>query len=107
MKSTRELVLNFVKSKTGVEVDDNAFVFDDIGLNGLDAETFMIEFADFFKLDFSTFDINEYALSEYELGNFFLILYRGIFDRKRLRRKSFKVSHLYEVVERGRWFEPV
>jgi hypothetical protein len=101
-----ELLLKFIKSKTGVDVNVDSLIFDDLGIDGLDAETFMKDFSDEFNIDLSDFNIDKYCFTEYEVGNFFLTLYRGIFQRNKIKKGSFKVTHLIEVIKTGKWIEP-
>ncbi len=102
----KDLLMIFIKSKTGVDVTQDSLVFDDLGIDGLDAHTFMEDFSKNFNVDLSDFNIGDYCFSEYEIGNVFLSFYRSIFHRKKLNKASFKVSHLMDVIKAGRWIEP-
>ena len=101
-----EMLLRFIKSKTGVDVNSDSVIFDDLGIDGLDAETFMKDFSDEFNVDLSDFTISKYCFTEYEVGNFFLTFYRAVFQRKKMKKDSFTVSHLMEVIKIGKWIEP-
>ncbi|SHH77876.1 Protein of unknown function [Chryseolinea serpens] len=99
-------LVDFVESTTSVEVNEDSIVFDDLSINGLDTYSFMEQFAEEFKVDLSDLDLSKNVLSEYELGNIFLTFYRALFRRKALKRRSFKVLHLYHVIEKRHWFDP-
>ncbi|MEN8119842.1 MAG: DUF1493 family protein [Bacteroidota bacterium] len=106
MENKRDIELEvkrFIKSKVGLEVDDNTLIFDELGIDGLDASTFMESLSSHFKVDISSYDFRKYHFAESEIFNPFLIII-DIFRFKRLH--NFKVSHLYEVIEKGSWFDP-
>jgi hypothetical protein len=95
-----------ISQYSGVDVNGDSIIFDDLGVDGLDAETFMKDFSDEFNIDLSYFNIGKYCFTEYEAGNFFLTFYRAIFQRKKMKKDSFKGSHLMEVIKIGKWIEP-
>lgn len=101
-----EELLKFIKDKTGIELTEESLVFEDLGLDGLDAETFMLEFAAHFNVDLTTFRPDRYFSSEYELANIFLTMYRAIFNRRKLKKEAFHLSHLIKVIEMGKWVDP-
>jgi len=101
-----DLLIIFIKLKTGVDVTPDSIVFDDLGIDGLDAETFMNDFSNEFNVDLSDFNIENYCFTEYEIGNFFLTFYRLVFHREKLQKRSFRVSHLINVINAGKWIEP-
>lgn len=103
---SRELLIDFIKSRTGVEVDEDSIIFDDLGIDGLEVEIFMKDFANKFDIDISNFDVRKYSFSEYEVGNFFLTFYRTIFDRRKLQKSSFRIAHLVKTMQEKRWLEP-
>lgn len=105
-ETTVGLLLSFIKSKTGVDAKGDTEIFSDLAIDGLDAETFMNDLSQEFNIDLSDFNFNKYCFTEYEVGNFFLTLYRAIFQREKLIKNSFKVSHLIEVIRLGKWIEP-
>ena len=106
MVVTKEEIGSFIESKIGINMTDDTLIFEDLGIDGLDAETLMVEFSKHFNVDMSSFDPRVYYFSEYELGNIFLSFYRAVFVRKRLKKKFFNLAHLYEVVKKGKWFDP-
>lgn len=101
-----ELITAFIKEKTGNIVTEESVVFDDLQIDGLDSYTFMEDFATDFNVDMTQYNPEDYSFSEYEVGNIFLTIYRAIFNRAKLKRKSFKGAHLIAVAERGYWFDP-
>jgi hypothetical protein len=106
MISTKDSVLSFIKAKTGIDANDNTIIFEDLGIDGLDARLFMEEFSEQYDINLENFILSQYCFSEYEVGNIFLTLYRALFDRKKIIKKHFYVSHLYKVIELGKWVEP-
>lgn len=106
MISTKDSLLLFIKSKTGIDASDNTIIFDDLGIDGLDARTFMEDFSTQYNINLESFSLSQYCFSEYEVGNIFLTLYRVLFNRKKMIKKHFYVSHLYKVIELGKWVEP-
>lgn len=96
-----------VSSLVGVEIVDSTVVFDDLGIEGLDAIEFMKHIARKYGVDMTTYDPELYHTSEADLANIFLTIYRLIFARKKLNKISFPAKHLFEVVQKGKWFDPV
>jgi len=92
----------FIKERTGIDVNINSIVFDDLGIDGLDAEIFMEDFFKHFEVEKGDFSIDEYRTSENKLINIFASLWERIFNKNELL--TFKVEHLLQVVELGKWF---
>ena len=99
-------VIEFIKTRIGVDTSNESMIFEDLGIDGLDAESFMIEFSNHFNVDMTEFKPELYYFSEYELGNIFLSMYRSIFNRRALKKRAFSLTHLAEVAERKKWFDP-
>jgi len=106
MDKTEQELIEFIETKVGVKVNRDSLIFEDLGIDGLDAETFFDEFSHRFDVDMSGFNPSEFFSSEYELSNIFLTIYRALFRRKSLEKKAFKVSHLIKVIEQKRWTNP-
>ncbi len=98
-----EKVIRFIKAKSGVEVTNDSVLFDDLGMDGIDAKTFFEEFSEVFDMDTSGFNHSDYHFSEYELCNIFLTIYRSIFKRNKLRKKTFTVQQLIKAAEQKQW----
>ena len=97
---------SFIQQMAGGKVDEKTVLFDDLHINGLDVYSFMEQIAEKYQVDMTELDLNKYCMTEYELGNIFLTFYKVLFNRKALQKKSFPITHLYEVIEKGKWFNP-
>ena len=95
----------YLKSILGVGVADNTCFFDDVGIDGLDAEQMMIQIAERYNTDMSTYDPAMYHLDEAEIANVFLDIWRAIRGTTP-KHSSFTALHLYNVIKAGRWFPP-
>ncbi|KAB5492154.1 DUF1493 family protein [Flagellimonas hadalis] len=97
----KEKLIAFIKDRLGYQVIDIDKPFDSIGVDGLDAETFFIDFEKEFDIDMTGFEFDRYFLGENPfiktLGN--TIKYWG-------KKKRFSFNHLIKVAERGKWFDP-
>mgnify|MGYP000135477776 CR=1 FL=1 len=101
---TIEAVFNFCKQKCGIDISADTIFFDDLGMDGLDAEQFITEFADHFKVDISGFIPQNYYTSEKDLLNFPKRILNHYFSRNKIR--TFNTRHLVNVIEAGKWFDP-
>lgn len=101
--NTEKDLIDFIEEKLGLRVNTNTLVFDELQIDGLDADLFMEEFGAKFDVNLSSFDPSIYYFSEYEVANIFLTFFRLFFHRKKLIKKSFPVSHLVLVIEKGQW----
>ena len=101
-------VQKFVSEKIGVDCKKTGFVFfTDTGLSGLDAYTFIGDFAKQFNVDMSDFDFHRYGISDnYSLNpiGIFKIAYHLFFPSK--LKSTFSMVHLIKVIENGKWFDP-
>lgn len=89
----REWVSNYV----GIEINEQTKFIDDLGIADFDLYLFFLEFFKEFKVDSARFSLDEYTLDGV---NLFKIWIKGI------RAKEFTIDHLYDVVDRGSWFDP-
>ncbi len=96
-------VLMFIEKKVGIKPTLNTLIFDDLGIDGIDAETFIDEFAKHFNVNMKGFNIYEFFTPEKELLNVFKAIYKRLFTKVK-PKVNFPVSHLIEVVERKEWF---
>ncbi|WP_172966838.1 DUF1493 family protein [Patiriisocius marinistellae] len=80
-----------------INVTNKTVFFNDLGLDGIDLETFILEFMEEFKIDFSLFNLEEYTL---EGVNLYQIWFKG------RKPKTFNVNHLEKVIAVGKWYDP-
>lgn len=97
---------NDLSSLVGVTIDDNTILFDDLGIDGIDALEFMMHIGSKYKVDMTLYKPELYHNSEAEVANVFLSFYRIIFNRKRIVKKSFTAEHLFTVVQQKKWRDP-
>lgn len=97
-------IASFIKRKIGVEVDDSTILFGDLELIGPDADFFMKEFSQEFKVGVKNLEFDDYFVDESSIP--FHYWYLKYFHSKKLKRKEFKIDHLVEVVKEGKWFDP-
>ncbi len=104
MEIIKEDFYTFLKSIVGVEITDNTFFFHELGMDGLDAWSFIEAIAKKYHVDFSGYKWQEYHDSEADITN----LLKGIMSvfKKKAPIKKFSALHLYNVVQTGRWLEP-
>jgi len=89
-----------------VKLDDNAILFEDLQMDGLDIETFMEEFSIKFHVDISDFDLKKYGAPESDIANLPKTIFNIIFWRNKIMKKTFGLDHLLEVVKQKKWFDP-
>ena len=106
METEKSSVNQFISSRVGIPINSETIFFDDLGISGLDADTLMTDLSSQYGFDSSTFDSHKYYSSEYELGNIFSTLYKAVFNRRALQKMTFTTEHVYQVIERGVWFDP-
>ncbi|MBW8688404.1 DUF1493 family protein [Chitinophaga rhizophila] len=90
----------------GIDLTEESIIFDDLGINGIDAATLMEDLANEFDFSLDSFDYGKYFLSESELSNIFRSIFYVLFKRDKLPSKTFNIKHLKRVVDSGRWFDP-
>ena len=95
-----------LSSLVGLNIDDNTIVFDELGIDGLDALEFMNHIASKYNVDMSSYKPNFYHQEEADIANVFKKLYNVIRGRRLPRKQSFPALHLYNVVQRRKWFDP-
>jgi hypothetical protein len=100
-------LIEFISSKCGgIPLTEDSLIFDDIGINGLDASNLMEDLAIEFDFSLESFDHSKYFFSESELANIFRSLFHAIFKKDKLPSKNFTINHLMKVIENGDWFDP-
>ncbi len=97
----KEEVFVFCNQTIGIDVRENTLLFAPSGIDGLDAEGFMYQFSERFKVDISTFNHLLYYTGEGDLINPFSSLFG---TRKDMMQFTFDVGHLIHVAEKGKWF---
>lgn len=106
MKLYKDAFYAYIKSMIGIEVDDTTLLFEDAGIDGLDAEQMMIQIAEKYNVDFSDYIPERYHSSEAEFANPFLPIWQVI-RGKASKYSCFTALHLYNTVQAGKWFDPV
>lgn len=86
----------------GYPVIDGTVFFDEVGIDGLDADLFIIEIADKYNVDMSNFNAIDYYTGDM---NVLELLYRSWVKREKPAYKRFTASHLYEIICKGCWFD--
>ena len=104
MEVDKDDFYTYLNSLIGVAVRDDTFFFDEIGMDGLDAWTFIDTIEKKYCVDFSGYNWQEYHVSDADIANFLKNLL-NIF-KKKFPTKKFSALHLYNVVQIGKWFEP-
>ncbi len=102
---TIEKVSDYLFNKLGLEITKNSILPDDLHIDGLDAETLMLDLAKDFNFSLSGFEFKDYFLTERELGNIFFI-FHFIIGKRKFRKLTFTVQHLVDVINKGVWFDP-
>lgn len=87
-------------------VDENTSINNDLELTGDDAYFSMLHFSKKFEINLSEIDFNRYFLPELLPFKYF---YYSIFKSSKLKGKKppITLKHLTEVIERGKWFDPL
>jgi hypothetical protein len=101
-----QLLKNFIKERTAQDVHLHSILFDDLGISGLDADTFMDDFFEEFSIKRADFEIDKFNVPESRLTTIFSQLLIFLFNRKKSGSCSFTVQHLLDVIERGEWYDP-
>jgi acyl carrier protein len=106
MNINEDEFLEYLEAKLKIPISPDTLFFDGIGIDGLDAITLIDEIKKRFSVDFSNYDGRLYHSSEADVANLFKTFYLFLFNRKRLKKKTFTARHLYKVVKAGHWFPP-
>lgn len=107
MKLYKDAFYAYIKSIIGIEVDHTTLLFEDVGIDGLDAEQMMIQIAEKYNVDFSGYIREIYHSSEAEFAKPFFLPIWQIIRGKVSKYSCFTALHLYNTVQAGRWFDPV
>lgn len=94
----------YLNSKVGIGISDSSLLFDDLGIDGLDAELLMQGVADKFHVNMEGYDPYKYHFMESEVANPIKVVWSLLFRKRKI--KCFTALHLYNVVLSGKWFEP-
>lgn len=95
-----------LSSKVSIDINDDTLIFDDLGIDGLDALEFMEYIASKYNVDMTLYKPELYHNSEAGIANIFLSFYRIIFNRKKIVKRSFTAAHLFNIVQQKKWIEP-
>ena len=88
-----------------IEINHKTRIKEDLKINGDDADIFLIEFANEFKVDVSNFFIHEYFDDEGE--PILPAILRMFTGKRRLQKKELTIAHLEKAVLAGRLDEDV
>ena len=97
-------VRQMVAEHSGTEIEkvnERSCLQDDIGMEGEDAEEFMLAYAEKFSVDLSNFWIPDYFLHEYQIMNPLSFLSRLIGGDH--PKKPLTIMMLAEAAAMGRW----
>jgi hypothetical protein len=98
-------VSEFIRKYNGIVINEKSKLFSDLRLIGDDADFFITRFQDKFKVDFGNLEFDKYFLREFHIP--FQYWYYKKYKPEKLKRQTFTIQHLVEVVNRGKWFEPI
>ncbi|MBK8612390.1 MAG: DUF1493 family protein [Flavobacteriales bacterium] len=104
----RAEIIQFVKDRLGFTPNPETRFWWDTGMAGLDAWTFMGEFADRYGVDMEGADqAFDYGDSDVPLADALDRLWKRITFRPVPKVNHFTIDHLVEVANRKKWFDPV
>lgn len=104
--STSDLIA-YISEKCGViTLTEESLIFDDLGINGIDAATLMEDLSLDYGFSLESFDYSKYFLSEIELANIFRSIFYSLFRKDKMPSKTFDIKHLIKVIDKGIWFDP-
>lgn len=104
MTVKKEDFFGIIESRVGQPIEDNTIFFEDIEIDGLDAFSLMDEVAKYYNLNMDGYIPTDYHFEERQIANPFRFI-KNIFGAKK-NIKTFTALHLYEVVKKGKWFNP-
>lgn len=99
MEDKKQEIIEFTYNLTGFSIDDMETNFEELGIDGFEAEQFFVEFGKKFNIDMKGFNFNRYFSNE----NIFVNIRFGI--RYINKTRSFNFNHLVQVVDKGSWFD--
>jgi len=103
----REEIVRYVEDRLGFTPTLETRFWWDTGVAGLDAWTFMEEFADRYGVDMEGVDRGfDYGDSDGGIGDALERVWRLITFRQVPKVNHFTIDHLVEVVNRMKWFVP-
>lgn len=94
-------LVDFFKNTIGVEIDNSTVFFEDFTLIGDDAEELILQFSEEFLIDMSAFKFSDYFLEEYNIP--FLYLFDRYFRKEKIKKKTFNIQHLENIVKKRKW----
>jgi Protein of unknown function (DUF1493) len=105
--SQKKQAYQFIESKIGLKINENTIFFDDLGITGDDAKSLMEDIGEHFNIDLRSYDPNKYHEYENNIFNIFRTIQIAIFSSQKFKINSFKITHLFKVIEKGEWFDSV
>ena len=103
-KAIEKEIIDFLEFYTVMDVNEDTLLFLELKMEGLDADNLIDKFASRFNVDITTMNIDKYLITYDILPS--ERLYWKLFKPHKLKRKTFKLNHLIEVIEKGIWFDP-
>lgn len=102
----RKEIIEFVQDRLGFTPTPKTKFWWGTGTAGLDAWTFMQEFADRYEVDFDDAGTFDYGDSDTPLADIFDRLWMRLRFRRSPKTNHFTIDHLVEVANRKKWFDP-
>jgi hypothetical protein len=93
----REELIEWLSKALLMQITEQTVFLDDLGLAGMDIDTFFIEFIQEFNIDGSLLNLSEYTLEGCSLLDIWL---------KGKKAKKFKLDHLEKVILLRKWYDP-
>ncbi len=109
MEIDKEEFYNYLQGLCGCSIDDKTKIFTDLGMAGLDTDSFMIAVSEKYRIDLGEYNHDKYDAGDPGLQHLFRDIYLSLFNRpkwKELKIGDFPAIHLYNVAKLGRWFNP-
>jgi hypothetical protein len=109
MEISKEEFYHYLEGIAQIAISDDTQIFKDFGWEGLDTDTFMIQCGKTFNLDLSSYNHDKYDDGDSSLIKFIGDIYLRVFNRQKYREtriQTFSALHLFNVVKKGKWFNP-
>ena len=97
-------ITEFIEKRLGRKVDSNTLFFSDLELTGLDADQFLMEFSEEFKVDFKDLVFSDY-FDEVSIIPFAYWFRKRFFPLK-ASKHTCDLDHLVSIVKKGFWYPP-
>jgi hypothetical protein len=88
----------------GLNINDNTCFFDPIGLDGFEAECFMMKLRDDYNVDLAKYNPYDFHLNDIDAAGPRLLI--NVLLGRVPKFPTFTALHLYQVVQAKQWFFP-